>query len=162
MSFITKIKDLQDHLLKCSDKKVFIVASFKNTQELFNYSKGCPTVWITPLGATRKDSKKGYTDCGGIYTCEFVLSLAYYCPKSVIGGFVPRMTCEDDFCGPIVDADKCLCEVIECIQEFNCEQAKVCQGMFTTYNLKEFLRPIFDGGCVLLQTVWEKESNICF
>ena len=162
MSFINKVKDLQDHLIKCTDKKIFIVSSFKNTQDLFNLSKNCPTVWITPMGAKRKDSKTRYTDCGGIFSCEFVLSVAYYCPKPVIGGVVPRITCEDELCGPLIDADKHLCEVIECIQEFNCAQNEGNKGLFKNYILKEFLRPIFDGGCVLLQTVWEKESQVCF
>lgn len=161
MSFIHKMKDLKCHLLECSDKKVFIVPSFKNTQELFNLSKGCPTIWLTPLGATRVDSKR-YSDCGGIFRCEFVLSLAYYCPKPVMGGVVQSQDCEEELCGPLIDADKCLCEIIECIQDFNCIQNEDCKGLFKNYVLKEFLRPIFDGGCVLLQTVWEKDSQICF
>lgn len=162
MSFVNKLKDIQDHLLKCTDKKIFMVADFKNVQDLFNYSKGCPTVWLTPLGATRSDNKKRYSDCGGIFTCKFVLSLAYFCPKPVIGGFVPRTDCEDPWCGPIVDADKCLCEVIECIQEFNCIQEEKCMGSNETYNLVEYFSPIFDGGCILLRTMWEKKENICF
>lgn len=159
MSFIGKIKDVHDHLIKCTGKKVFLVSNFKNTKDIFNYSQGCPTIWLTPMGASRKDSKKMYSGCGGIFTCEFVISVAYFCPKPVIGGFVQRDNCEDDLCGPIIDADNCLCEVIECMQEFNCNTSK---ATLDKYNLKEFLRPIYDGGCVFLQTVWERETNVCF
>lgn len=158
MSFFSKVKDIQDHLLKCTCKKVFIVSDFENVGELLQFS---PSVWITPYGAKSLDDKR-YKDCGAIFRCQFVISVAYYCPTPTFGGVVDRTDCEDELCGPLIEADECLCDVISCLREFNCEKNNGFKGIFDTLNLKEYFKPICRDGCIILRTLWERDTQVCF
>lgn len=156
MSYLNEIKELQNHLIKCLDKKVFLVTDFNEAQAILNYRTA---IWISPHGSRRLGDNRN-KDCRNLFRTQYLITVFWYCPAPGETGITSSPTdCDSvDYQGPLAEAYDLQCELVKCIDEFNCEKSIGGKGLDKKFTAMEYARPIWKNGCVFLRTLWEKDS----